>query len=443
MNEFLHEIMTVLLRQSWQLIVLVMLVWPISQLSQRRYPRFTYMLWISIAIKSLLPFNIQFPAISSLPTLTQIPIIQLPEIFANSAGASLLNIEILFGSLWLLLVIFIGLRVLIIDSRFRRSLINSEELHIPGIDDLLVHFKIDKPVKIATSQHISVPLTRGINKPIILLPYNQKKRDTNDLLPIIAHELAHIQRKDLWAISLQVLLNVFYFFHPIMRVVNRHMDLNRERICDEMAMEALDLRPQIYGRELLSHLEASLNPSQGIILSGGMFMNKANLIKRFEYLVDRREKIVLKIKVSQKVILGLLIAAMLFLSCSAMGSKTQPVAPSQAEAPRKPASPDVAFVDYDTPPSPVGGLKAIQEAIVYNEAARKEGVEGTVVVQLKIGEQGQVSDVSVVRAEPESKGLEEAAMQAVKSLNWNPARKGEMPVAVQIAIPIVFKLENK
>ncbi|MCG8606229.1 energy transducer TonB [bacterium] len=49
-----------------------------------------------------------------------------------------------------------------------------------------------------------------------------------------------------------------------------------------------------------------------------------------------------------------------------------------------------SFVPYDSPPTPVGGLKTIQENLRYPAIACKAGIEGRVVVQAVISDKGRV-----------------------------------------------------
>lgn len=74
---------------------------------------------------------------------------------------------------------------------------------------------------------------------------------------------------------------------------------------------------------------------------------------------------------------------------------------------------------------------------VYPEAARKQNIDGTVLVQALVGEDGLVKDVHVVKSIPP---LDEAAMDAVRQWVFKPARTKGKPVAVSVAVPVKFTL---
>ncbi len=98
------------------------------------------------------------------------------------------------------------------------------------------------------------------------------------------------------------------------------------------------------------------------------------------------------------------------------------------------------FVAYDESPQPRGGFAAIQKNLIYPELARRAGIEGTVVVWAKISETGEVVDTRIIIPLGNS-GCNEAAVAAIKSVRWIPARQRDVPVAVWISIPIHFKLK--
>ena len=90
-------------------------------------------------------------------------------------------------------------------------------------------------------------------------------------------------------------------------------------------------------------------------------------------------------------------------------------------------------------PQPIGGLYSIQEKIVYPDSAKQKGVEGKVFLTAFINEAGNVVSVKVNRGI--GSGCDEAAMQAVLQTKFTPGKVNGKPVKVQIAIPIVFKLQ--
>ena len=107
--------------------------------------------------------------------------------------------------------------------------------------------------------------------------------------------------------------------------------------------------------------------------------------------------------------------------------------------PPPPDDGNIVFVPYDEPPMPVGGFQAIQRRLVYPEIARKAGVEGRVLVWAQIDVDGSVVRTKVVKSLGPN-GCDEAAVTAIKAVDWNPAKQRDRPVKVWIAVPVDFKL---
>jgi len=99
----------------------------------------------------------------------------------------------------------------------------------------------------------------------------------------------------------------------------------------------------------------------------------------------------------------------------------------------------IVFVPYDEPPQPVGGFVAIQKKLVYPEIARKAGVEGRVIIWARVDEKGNVVNTKVQKSLGPN-GCDEAAVEAIKSVQWRPAKQRDRAVKVWIAVPVDFKL---
>jgi TonB family protein len=97
------------------------------------------------------------------------------------------------------------------------------------------------------------------------------------------------------------------------------------------------------------------------------------------------------------------------------------------------------FIVLDEMPEPVGGMKAIQEKIVYPEIAKRAGIEGKVYVQAFINEEGDVVSAKILKGV--GAGCDEVALDAVKQTKFNPGRQRGEPKKTQVTIPIVFKLQ--
>jgi protein TonB len=72
--------------------------------------------------------------------------------------------------------------------------------------------------------------------------------------------------------------------------------------------------------------------------------------------------------------------------------------------------------------------------------ARRANVQGVVVVQATIDERGNVTDIKVLRGLP--MGLEQAAIEAVRTWRYKPATLHGKPVKVYFNLTVNFQLQR-
>lgn len=98
------------------------------------------------------------------------------------------------------------------------------------------------------------------------------------------------------------------------------------------------------------------------------------------------------------------------------------------------------FVVVENMPELIGGLAALQKDIRYPERARKAGIEGRVIVQFIVNEEGEVEQPRVIRGI--GGGCDEEALRAVDNARFKPGRQRGKPVRVQYSLPVIFRLQN-
>ena len=74
----------------------------------------------------------------------------------------------------------------------------------------------------------------------------------------------------------------------------------------------------------------------------------------------------------------------------------------------------------------------------YSEEARKAKYQGTVVLWIVVDAQGNVNDARVVK--PLGLGLDEKAVETVRTWKFKPAMRGGTPVAVRVMVEVSFRL---
>ena len=96
------------------------------------------------------------------------------------------------------------------------------------------------------------------------------------------------------------------------------------------------------------------------------------------------------------------------------------------------------FLVVEDMPWPVGGMAGIQQRINYPDIARRAGVEGRVIVQFVVGENGNVHDPSIVRGI--GAGTDEEAIRVIRGTEFTPGRQRGRAVPVRMSWPVTFRL---
>ncbi|HEY1760018.1 MAG TPA: M56 family metallopeptidase [Bryobacteraceae bacterium] len=128
------------------------------------------------------------------------------------------------------------------------------------------------------SQIISVPLTVGWLWPKILLPLEWREWDREKLDAVLAHEGAHVRRRDGLVSALAGLNRCIFWFHPLAWMLERRLALLAELACDESCVATLGNR-ESYARLLLD-MARVVDASHGRLQSHALSMAASSHIRR-------------------------------------------------------------------------------------------------------------------------------------------------------------------
>ncbi len=99
------------------------------------------------------------------------------------------------------------------------------------------------PARVCLSEKIREAIVVGLWRPLVLVPASWLTEMPPEVLEaVIAHELAHIKRWDLWVNLLQRLVEMFLFYHPAVWWLSRRVSLEREMCTDELAVAVTNQR---------------------------------------------------------------------------------------------------------------------------------------------------------------------------------------------------------
>ena len=110
---------------------------------------------------------------------------------------------------------------------------------------------LTRPVRIAVSARIDGPAVVGLLRPVLLIPMHLASGLTPvQLNVLLAHELAHIQRRDHLLNAIQLTGEVLLFFNPVVWWISRVIREEREQCCDAVAARRMG-EPMELARALL------------------------------------------------------------------------------------------------------------------------------------------------------------------------------------------------
>ena len=282
---------------------------------------------------------------------------------------------------------------------------------------------------LASSAAVSGPVTLGIWRRVLLLPTGfLDGTDLRETEAALAHELAHIRRRDYAKNLLYELVTLPVAFHPVVSLMKRQVAESRELVCDALAAEAIGA-PGEYARSLLrlASMIADRAPARTLHAIG---IFDANILeRRVMSLTTKRERM----RFGTRLAAG---AACVLLGVAACGTAValrMEVKPATASAKENKAKDDGTI----TPPKIV-----FKKNPVYPAQARadKNTVNGAVVLKVVVGVDGMPENIHIVKSLRED--YDRSALEAVREWRFDPGMKDGKPIEIDMEININFQLQD-
>ncbi len=355
--------------------------------------------------------------------------------------------------------------------------------------------------RLAEHPAIAGPLTLGIFRRTVLLPTGWvTSLPQEDLAAALAHEFAHMQRRDFARNLLYELLALPVAYHPVLWLTRSRLAESRELLCDDLAAAAVDGKKK-YAHSLLRLASLFTIGSRPTTHHAIGIFDANNLERRVMNLTHNR----LELRGLRRtattvacVMVGLAVCASALAmrldvqkplpalpampalplqstlsvqpAPSALPATSSAIAAPPARSvpvtPRPALKPDVlpatvaalepmplptpnpeavpqAESQPDKPLSIQAGVMAgnLQNKVppVYPGDARAAHISGSVVLHAIINKDGKVKSLSVVSGPPE---LQASAIDAVKQWTWRPYLLNGNPTEVDTNITVNYNLNS-
>ena len=277
------------------------------------------------------------------------------------------------------------------------------------------------------SEQIPGPVTFGLWRPMILLPSRFAEMDRGRQQAIASHELLHVVRRD-WVMNMaEEIVLAGFWFHPVVWWLVGRIRLSREQVVDQQVVELTGVRkPYLHA---LVEIAAGPGAVRGLVAPA--FLKECQLAERIRSLI--KEDFMSK----RRIIISLVCIAVLTLLAGLAVIRKFPLktgAPPLAASHPIQAAPEIFSVGNGVS-APVPIYKVEPQ---YTKIAKDAKVQGTVVLNIVVDAQGNVSEAKVIKSL--DKGLDESAVNTVKTWKFKSATKNGKPVACKVMVEVTFRL---
>jgi beta-lactamase regulating signal transducer with metallopeptidase domain len=311
------DVLQLLVTQTWQVTAIALAVWLVARIIAKNQPQMAHLLWAIVLLKVLAPpvwsspvgvfswlertYSATFPAAKKtqepsrgdfLPALQ--PLSEDTQLFIGPSAAQrdrnaslaaseqprlvagrqshwlTRNWQPWLVALWLggaaasLLIAVVRLLSFAgwVASHAQHSAASSESAEQLAerlarlLERVALKLRVRRPVAIRIVQAPIGPVVFGWWRPtIVLSAVVLRDRSDAEVEPLLAHELVHIRRGDLWWAGVQTLATSLFWFHPLVWFASRMLTRESERSCDEQTIAGLGCSAATYARGLLDVLE--------------------------------------------------------------------------------------------------------------------------------------------------------------------------------------------
>jgi beta-lactamase regulating signal transducer with metallopeptidase domain len=393
-----------MLPMAWQVALLALAIIGIAWAARKAPPRFRYLLWCLVLVKLCLPPTFSFvtgigqwlPASQPVeivvepaampqynapgPVFHAPPPVAMDErsfdpaytesrpdsvesqpapaaepIVAPPAPAYRPSLRAILMAVWAVGVALMALLITAQHVCLARMLSRGRPVDDPEILSMLAEaacsLRVRRAVTLLSVPQLESPILFGLFRPRIAIPCSALAAlSRQQLRPVLLHELSHLKRRDLWVNGLQMLLQILYWFHPMVWIAGSRLRAERELIVDDMVIASLHEGRRCYSDSLLAIIRQSAKShflTPGYV---GIMEPRASISHRLRRILDENRKLSLRIGVASILFIALLGFILIPQARSEKAPEAAEMTNTAAEAPPSAPQPP-AFAETTRPPN--------------------------------------------------------------------------------------------
>lgn len=313
----------------------------------------------------------------------------------------------------------------------RLSVIRRRALPISPLPPLVADLsrQLNTSASVRVSDDVECPVTLGFRRPLVLLPRRVLTMPEAMQRAVICHELLHVRRRDWLQTIVERVWSATLWFHPAAHLLLSRITLMREAVVDEETIAITGDR-KAYAQTLLAFAEPSTVAPLPLM----------HLIKP-RHLPRRIALIAQEVRMSRRHSVAALASALVLATVATQATaRRMPLAMSFSfDVASMPANAtQEAFKPGDgvTLPRLVSDVKP-----QYTQAAKEARIQGSVFLEVVVETSGKTGRIKVTKSLDEKYGLDNAAVEAASQWRFEPGRKDDKPVPVQVTVEMTFTLK--
>ncbi len=155
---------------------------------------------------------------------------------------------------WLLGSVVVAGRGLVRVGRFRRVLSQGQSAPswlVAEVSAVAARFGVKSPRTLVVAG-VAAPLLWCLGRPCLVVPEGWDQLTPAARSALIAHELAHLSRRDHWVVRLELLAGLLWWWNPVFRLARRRVRDEAELACDARVVRAFPDGRFVYAESLIA-----------------------------------------------------------------------------------------------------------------------------------------------------------------------------------------------